>query len=335
VQPSNQYLFTFAVIPALLLLSPFLGVRHWIRRRWFGDAALCFDLGGITFASSRGASGFVINLTWTLLPLLLGIPFVKGAQAMGPFDRWYLRSAPWILRRAKHLHARGAHTWRILRQHRVSSRVTPDVAFLLEAEPTAVPQESYVCLVPSSVVRQRYDDVHGEGSYIALLAGLARHLLARGESILIVPHCYRDGEGENSNDVPLCKALHAALDGSGVSLYPSAGKTPGELKFVLGQSVAVISSRFHAMVAALSMQVPVVVTSWSHKYREVLDMFDMGKWAYDWRELNLGALCSGVDHLLHDRENLRKEIGRRLPAVRADARANFACLPERTVALPR
>jgi len=327
LQEGHQLAFTFGVIPLLLLLLPFIGVRRWIRAVWFHDAVLCYDLGGITFASSRGAVGFVINATWTLLPLLLDMRLVKGSQAMGPFDRWYLRVAPPLLRRATSIHARGADTLRHLRRERIRARLTPDIAFLLPPEEISTPMPGFVALVPSSVVRQRIDGVAGEGTYLALFAALARHLIARGRRVLILAHSYRSESTENSNDWPLCQRLAETVSDPGLSLHPSPGCTPGELKYVLGKADAVVTSRFHGMVAALSMGVPVLVTSWSHKYREVLEMFDMERWALDWRKLDESKLITTADALLDTAADLRETIAKRLPNVRQAAEANFEGLP--------
>ena len=47
-------------------------------------------------------------------------------------------------------------------------------------------------------------------------------------------------------------------------------ENPVEIKRVLGECRLVIASRFHAIVSALTQNVPVIATSWSHKYEELL-----------------------------------------------------------------
>lgn len=53
---------------------------------------------------------------------------------------------------------------------------------------------------------------------------------------------------------------------------------PLRIKGMLGAASVVVASRYHALVSALTQGVPVLATSWSHKYEELLGDFSMSRY---------------------------------------------------------
>ncbi len=54
-----------------------------------------------------------------------------------------------------------------------------------------------------------------------------------------------------------------------------------QIRAFIGKCRFLVASRFHAMIGSLEQKVPVLLIGWSHKYQEVLDMFELGQYAID------------------------------------------------------
>jgi colanic acid/amylovoran biosynthesis protein len=332
LQSTPQLIYTFLVIPLLILVAvigkamPSLKTR--IRRRLFSDPRLCFDVGGITFSIQRGVAGLAINTTWLLLPLLLDIPLLKGAQAIGPFGTGLLwRVIASLLRRSRCIYSRGAYTKAVLDNAKIPNRSAGDIAFLLNSEPWDLPADvrgrEFIALVPSSIVMKVVDRRNGCGAYVKQLAEVIDLLATPQRLIVLIAHSYRSGNTLNSNDLPVCRAIHARCTTRYVVLVDVVGRSPGELKFLIGQSALCVTGRFHAMVAALASGVPVLVTSWSHKYAEVLAQFGQEHCSVAAEDISAPVLQGMIQQILANAGQARKQIAAAMPAVRLAAERNF------------
>jgi colanic acid/amylovoran biosynthesis protein len=103
--------------------------------------------------------------------------------------------------------------------------------------------------------------------YPGLLVALAAECRRHGLAVKVVNHAGREDAG-------LCEAL--ARDAGGLEVV--AEPDPLALKGVIGAAGAVISSRYHGCVNALSQGVPCLGTSWSHKYGALFADFGLGPW---------------------------------------------------------
>lgn len=80
---------------------------------------------------------------------------------------------------------------------------------------------------------------------------------------------------ESNKDVALAKNLQ---DSIGRKLDVVSEPDPLKLKGIIGSCSAVISSRFHGLVSALSQGVPAIATGWSHKYSTLMKEYGLA-WA--------------------------------------------------------
>lgn len=310
----------------------------WVRAR--GCRAMLksdvvVDVAGISFADGRGVPIVVYNALMTGVPVLLGVPTVKAAQALGPF------SSPvnavlsrLVLPRVTTICARGART----RQHldTLSLRNVVDVAdlaFSLEESadlPSFVESQlepirhGFIVVMPSAVVRGIVESTGA--NYVEAVAELIRRIrAATGLGVVVAPHSYRVGHGEGRmNDGPVCREVgNLLIDDSNVVVV-DADLSAGELRHLIRLSKAMVTSRFHAMISGLCTGTPTVVVGWSHKYREVLDDFGLVDFGMDSSVLSTpDVVVDKVVGALASRDQIRSQIFDALPAVKTRSFKNF------------
>ena len=317
-----------------------------VRRLRASQALL--DAQGISFDDGRA-----IVLPYKILSIgpamLLGVPVVKLSQAMGPFTQRLTRAAArWLLPRCRMSFARGRITARALEElgiPRTRWDVAADLAFayrsgdelaqLNDDRVSDIEQDILrrrqggslvIGLSPSAVVQARMQR-RGQ-DYLALLVELVERCARDGRHVLVVPNATRAGTGSRNNDLPLIATLKDRIASRlAPELQARVSWADFDLTFegirrLLAATDVLIASRFHAMVAGLSLGVPVLVIGWSHKYAEVLMDFGCEEYALD-NATAAERAGEMLARLIGNRGELRERIARALPAVTESARAQF------------
>lgn len=302
--------------------------------RAIAAADVVLDVAGISFVDGRRLPLLVYNSLMTGIPLLLGAKVVKCSQAMGPFRRPINRlAARLVLSRLAAVVARGESTRDNLRDLGLRNVMrAADLAFtmalpvhsrkaaarLLEEHGVAPP---FVAVVPSTVVE---DYCRSRGiDYLGRLAGLIDRITGRGTGVVLVPHAARPGRpGSRMNDLPLVRELHGLVSSERCRLIDKS-LPPDILRAIIERAEQLVTSRFHAMISALSVETPVLVIGWSHKYEEVLREFGLESWAVNYSALAGAELSGRFTALEEATPGIRDQIAERLPSVVADARRSF------------
>jgi colanic acid/amylovoran biosynthesis protein len=296
------------------------------------DALL--EQGGISFSDGR-EKFLPFNVATVFPAIVMGVPVVRCAQALGPFQNRLNRLvASAVLPRMHTVVARGEKTSQHLASLGLDNVVDGvDLAFSLEVDHTR--REAVVELVnvplpangevsigvcPSEVVRRSID--HGDDSaYAASLAALIDGMVLEGYRVTIFSHSSRvDASKRHNNDLPLCEDIHARVaDSTAVTLVDQL-LTASDLRLLIGSFDVVATSRFHAMISALCEGVPPIVLGWGHKYREVLHRFDMEDAGLDAvTVLDTTEAMRVVRSVVESRSHRRSLIERELPSVRHQA----------------
>ena len=345
-------LFPFSLVCGLLRR---LGIRlpdavlpAGVRR--LRDSDVLLDLGGITFVDGR--ERFLPFNILTLLPaMLLNVPVVKLSQAMGPFNhRWNRVAARTLLGRCCRIFARGgisaAHLGQLGLPAALWARAA-DVAFSYQPEDSLSSENDeltaallnrmaqpgsgpWIAFSPSVVV---FEQAARQGrDYIGEILG-ALSSLAESQphgSFLMLPNATRQGQSTlRNNDLVVIGLLRrrAATELTDETqrriAWVDFDLNTRSIRQLIGSTSILVTSRFHAMVAGLSLGVPTLVVGWSHKYMEVLAEFGL-------EELNLEAegwersLPGRVANLLRDATSIRERIEAALPEIRASSLRQFA-----------
>jgi colanic acid/amylovoran biosynthesis protein len=309
------------------------------RVRALVGSAVLIDLAGVSFIDGR--EKFLPFNILTILPaMLLGVPVVKFAQAMGPFNNPINRMAARVfLTRCAHVFGRGEETMEHLRAlgfppDRFSRAA--DMAFLLEDHDaltcmsTEYAQKLIVqvralkttsCFIlgicPSSLLYRELGH-----QYVTMLADLIAARLRVGDAILLYPNATRADRREKlfNNDLPVIARILAALPPQcDRKLVFSVDRDvfAVDIKRLIALCDMVVVSRFHAMVAALAAGVPPLVLGWSHKYAEVMDDFELGGGAFKFDTFKKINVSVEVDNMRTRLNVIRPRIYGNIDRVRA------------------
>lgn len=312
---------------------PFL--RPLLRRkskaiRALSSSQVLLDQGGITFTDGR--EKFLLYNVASILPALnIKTPVFKCAQAVGPFRN------P-INRRAAKMFLPATHT--MVTRGRISHEFAEgiglrnlyagaDYAFSLEMDGAEADQisrhldvsffndDTDTVGVCPSVVLQKKVDARG-GDYVGQIASFIEALRRQGKKVALIPHSVRTGTDKtHNNDLPLCREIHTRLRIGNDLLFVDRELSSQQLRWLIGRCDLFVASRFHAMVSSLAMAVPTLVIGWSHKYREVLEMFDLEEWAFSHEKLTPEFLLKRFSDLDAGRAGVQEKLDARLPDVKA------------------
>lgn len=292
------------------------------------EADVMLDQGGITFVDGR--EKFLLYNVASILPaLFIGTPVVKCAQALGPFKNPINNMVAKIfLPRMAAIVSRGSITHSYLEGLKLKNVTAgADYAFSLDVtdEEAAAAKQKYdlkqlegkkVVGVSPSVVMQKKVDGKG-GDYTAEIVQFINYATSEGYKVMLVPHSVRSNTDKlHNNDMPLCKNIFEQIEDKTEVLFLDQELSSQELRYWIGQCDYFVASRFHAMVSSLSMEVPTIVIGWSHKYREVLEMFELEKWAFGQDKLSQEYLREQFKNLVAEEQDVRKKLATHLPEVK-------------------
>jgi colanic acid/amylovoran biosynthesis protein len=306
------------------------------------------DIGGITFSDGR-EKFLPFNVLCIWPAMLLGVKVLKLSQAMGPFNNSFNRLlAGYFLPRCKYVFARGEETLKNIKNlyggrnasyaadlaflyngfQQLSKRNTEDylshVESKLKNNKNSMP---VVGICPSSVV---YPKAKAMGiHYEAIYANFINDLLRNGYHVILVPNAIREQKQKlRNNDLPVIKKIFNLVETKNNLVVIEKDIGAAGIKKIISLCDFFVASRFHSMIASLSLGIPTLVCGWGHKYFEVLDLFDLRSFAFDYRDLSKEMLDKKFHILQAEGKKIRNSLSSAVGEVKKDAGRQFQLLKE-------
>ena len=320
--------------------------------RALDESDVLLDIGGITFSDGRGKYlPFNILTIWPAM--LMGVPVVKLAQAVGPFHEIFNRlSASLFLKKCRHIFARGEKTAEFLQDLGYPAEKTDlvaDVAFLYQPEfslsfeneerVTALLKKvkdahKPVIVFSPSILVDTQSKKKGL-DYAAKFYELIERLGADRYHFVFIPNASREGsEKKHNNDLLALVEMRKRAEEGALSAevikaidWVDYDINTASIRAIIAIADVLVTSRYHAMISGLCLAVPTVVIGWGHKYKETMAYFDLGEYSLDFGAAVMD-LPGIVQTALNHKEEIHQQIEKNLENVREKSGIQFTFLKE-------
>jgi polysaccharide pyruvyl transferase WcaK-like protein len=253
------------------------------------------------------AGTFIINL---VARNLFGKKSVKCTASYGPittrFDRVSARFAARFIFDV--MCAREHESERQMREVaglKNAILVAPDMANMMPCNKIKQPGRDIGISVSHQIIRQWKSE---KESYLKCIVQLIQHILKSSDRNVILipnevsPQCtYHDGH--------VACEIHGMLNlDPRISIVDVANMSSSDLKTIISQCGILVASRYHSCVAALSVDVPILVVGWHYKYDELLKLYGQEQWIMATNECTPTKLIDAYDRLLSCLVEMRSVI---------------------------
>lgn len=233
-----------------------------------------------------------------------GQKFIMLPQAFGPFEnKENIKNINKALQKTDLVFARDSHSFSTLNNviKPLPSCIyqSPDFTCGLEKvlNEDVDSKKGMVAVVPNYRMLDKTDN--DTGNYISALARSIEVVISNGLTPYFLIH---------ETDLDKKVALDVVSRLGNIKIDMVEEDNPKIIKGYLSNASFVISSRYHASISALSQSVPVVGTSWSHKYHELFKEYEFSEGLCDIKDNKM------IEDLITNlcEEKYRMEISTRL-----------------------
>jgi len=219
-----------------------------------------------------------------------GKKYIFLPQALGPFKSSEVQKlAKEVFANADLVFPRDDESYRALTELLPQAKAAhvkqaPDFTCLVEPKPlideTLHPQDSKtVCIIPNNKMVSSFHHKkasNDEQSYIKFLVQAGQYYQQQGWHVVLLNH-------EGKEDQQICQQIAQELSNNGNKIVIQDNLSAVGIKAYIGSVDAVISSRFHGCVSALTQGIPCLATSWSHKYQMLFQEYGVSQNVLDFK----------------------------------------------------
>jgi len=251
---------------------------HWVPpkiRRAYGLVAdqeinVVLDASGFLYGDSWGEQATVVMAKYLKEWKKNGTKVILLPQAIGPFSTKKIRRHfRYIAEQADLIFPRDAVSYQHvteLTERRDNIMQMPD--FTASVEGIITPEmekfRGRFCIVPNRSMRHKMP-ANSADHYIEFCRKCTNCLIEKGHKPFILIH-------EGAKDIELARQIIKNVnDDVEIVIEEDVLKIKG----IIGVSAGLIGSRYHALISALNQGVPVLATSWSHKYETLFEEYGM------------------------------------------------------------
>jgi len=320
--------------------------------RALDESDVLLDIGGITFSDGR-FKYLPFNILTIWPAMLMGVPVVKLAQAVGPFHEFFNRlSASLFLKKCRHIFARGEKTAEFLQELGYPAEKTDlvaDVAFLYQPEfSLSLENEERVAALLTKVKDAHKPVIVFSPSilvdtqskkkgldYAAKFYELIERLGADRYHFVFIPNASREGsEKKHNNDLLALVEMRKRAEEGAVSVdaldvidWVDYDINTASIRAIIATADVLVTSRYHAMISGLCLAVPTVVIGWGHKYKETMAYFNLAEYSLDFGAADMdlpGIVQTALDH----KKEIHWQIEQNLVKIQDKSGIQFTFLKE-------
>lgn len=332
------------------------GLRlKWILKRDLWEAFRQADivLVGLNdcFTLTYGVQPFLFNCYGIFFAWLLGKARILYGGAIGEFHKTAWKPlAKFVLSKLHLITLREEISYnnlKLLNVNNVPSYVTADLGFLIDTAPEKRIKDIMAAsgvrgsgnpLVGVSVSRRIShwafpfitDSEEKYRKFISVMAKVIDYLIeSKSANILFVPHSIASGFNLDREDRIAAQDVYQLLKRKENAKVIDIECSPEELKGIIGKCALFVGARTHAVINALSMCVPSVALSYTHKTEGIVGkMLGQEKWVYDIKQLDLDSLVFKIDKAWAARAEIKRDLQSRIEKVKEQAWLNGKLVKE-------